>query len=222
MKFGGQYRIEASREAVWAAINDPEVLRQCIPGCEEMVRDGENSFAARVLVKVGPVKARFSGRVEMLDLVPPESCRLTGEGTGGPAGFAKGGAVVRLEVDGTATVLTYEADSEIGGKVAQIGARLIDSFARKYADDFFARFSAIVGSAQDATGQVAAQVAQEAAAPVPAPSAGPVMAPVLPQSQPVMSGQNRGGEGWFNGQSFTIVVLALLLVFMTIMYATKA
>lgn len=212
MKFGGQYRIAAPREAVWAAILDPEVLRQCIPGCEEMTREDDDAFAARVLVKVGPVKARFSGRVVVQDANPPHSCRLHGEGTGGPAGFAKGGALVRLEEDGAGTLLSYDADSEIGGKIAQIGARLIDSFARKYADDFFARFSSIVGGG--ATRLEAAPLA-----PSPLPSATAAATPAF--GAPAREAPRRGRPQWFDGQSFTILVLALLLVFMTIMYATK-
>lgn len=145
MDMTGEHTIAAPRETVWEALNDPQVLKQSIPGCEEIVPTSDNGFTATVAAKVGPVKARFNGAVELKDLNPPESYTISGEGKGGAAGFAKGGAKVRLtEADGgSATVLTYEVNASVGGKLAQIGARLIDSTAKKYANDFFATFSEI-------------------------------------------------------------------------------
>jgi uncharacterized protein len=144
MDMNGEARIPAPQAVVWDALNDPEALKQAITGCEELERDGENAFTARVRAKVGPVSARFGGRVELQDLNPPHSYRIVGEGTGGAAGFAKGGAIVRLEADGPdATMLKYEVDASVGGKLAQIGSRLIDGAARKMADDFFTKFGAI-------------------------------------------------------------------------------
>lgn len=156
MDMTGEHTIPAPRETVWDALNDPEVLKQSIPGCEEIVPTSDHGFTATVAAKVGPVKARFNGAVELKDLNPPESYTISGEGKGGAAGFAKGGAKVRLaEVDGgAATVLTYEVNASVGGKLAQIGARLIDSTAKKYANDFFATFSEI--AAQRAGGAPAA------------------------------------------------------------------
>lgn len=140
MKLTGEYSIPASREAVWEALNDPAVLQACIPGCESLDTTGDNEFSAQVTAKVGPVKAKFKGKVTLSDLVPPQSYRITGEGQGGPAGFAKGGATVNLTSDGNGTILAYDVDATVGGKLAQIGQRLIDSTAKKMADDFFGTF----------------------------------------------------------------------------------
>lgn len=146
MDMSGEYTIKAPREAVWAALNDPEMLRGAIAGCEELVKDGDG-FKATVVAKVGPVKAKFGGRVTLSDLDPPKGYTITGEGQGGAAGFAKGGAKVQLEEapDG-GTVLKYTASAQIGGKLAQIGSRLIDGTAKKMADDFFSAFAASVES----------------------------------------------------------------------------
>ena len=142
MDMTGTHRIEAPRERVWTALNDPEVLRQCIPGCEEVQKLSDTEFTAKVRAKVGPVSARFTGKVTLSDLEPPQGYRITGEGSGGAAGFGKGGATVRLAEEGTATVLSYEAHAQVGGKLAQIGSRLVDGTARKMADDFFTNFAA--------------------------------------------------------------------------------
>jgi carbon monoxide dehydrogenase subunit G len=140
MEMQGERRIDASREEVWLALNDPEVLKTCIPGCEEMTKTSDTSFEAKVTQKVGPVKARFTGMVELADIVHAESYTLQGEGKGGAAGFAKGRARVKLSDDGGGTLLAYDVEAKVGGKLAQLGSRLIDGFARKMADDFFARF----------------------------------------------------------------------------------
>ncbi|MFN4089935.1 MAG: SRPBCC family protein [Alphaproteobacteria bacterium] len=157
MEMTGESRIEAPRERVWAALNDPEVLKASIPGCEELERTDDGGFAAQVRAKVGPVSARFTGKVTLSDMDPPNGYRISGEGTGGAAGFAKGGAAVTLEPDGEATILRYAAQATVGGKLAQIGSRLIDGTARKMADDFFARFKAHVeGNGAAALGAPAA------------------------------------------------------------------
>jgi hypothetical protein len=142
MDMTGEYRIAAPREKVWTALNDPEVLRKCIPGCEHIAKLSDTEMDATAVVALGPVKAKFKGRVTLSELNPPESYVLTGEGQGGPAGFAKGQAKVRLRPDGADTILAYEVQANIGGKLAQLGQRLIDGAARKMADDFFAKFSA--------------------------------------------------------------------------------
>ena len=148
MDMTGQHTIPAPRQTVWEALNDPDVLKQCIPGCEEIERTGDDGFTAKVSVKVGPVKAKFGGQVTLSDIDPPNGYTISGEGKGGAAGFAKGGAKVHLEDadGGAATVLSYEVNASVGGKLAQIGARLIDSTAKKYANDFFATFSEIAAS----------------------------------------------------------------------------
>ena len=144
MKLEGSRIIAADRETVWAALNDPEVLKACINGCQELEKTSETSFEATVKQKVGPVSATFKGAVELSDLNPPESYRISGEGKGGAAGFAKGGADVKLtEVEG-GTELTYDVDAKVGGKIAQLGARLIDGFAKKMADQFFETFQKAV------------------------------------------------------------------------------
>lgn len=143
MDMTGEQTIPAPRETVWEALNDPEVLKACIPGCEEIEKTSDTGFTAKVAAKVGPVKARFSGAVELQDLNPPVSYTIAGEGKGGAAGFAKGGAKVELEeVDG-GTLLKYQVNANVGGKLAQIGGRLIDSTAKKYANDFFETFTKI-------------------------------------------------------------------------------
>ena len=126
MQMTGEYRIVASREAVWAALNDPAVLRRCIPGCEELEKTSDTGFTAKVKAKVGPVSARFSGAVTLSELNPPESYRISGEGKGGAAGFAKGGATVTLSEDDKETLLRYDVDAQVGGKLAQVGARLVE------------------------------------------------------------------------------------------------
>ena len=134
MQLTGECRIQAPREQVWQALNDPEILKRCIPGCEELERTSDTGFAAKVRAKVGPVSARFTGAVTLSELNPPESYTISGEGKGGPAGFAKGGAKVHLAADGDATTLSYEVDAQVGGKLAQIGSRLIAGTAKKMAD----------------------------------------------------------------------------------------
>ncbi|MFD1695522.1 SRPBCC family protein [Roseibium aestuarii] len=146
MDIQGEYRIPASRETVWAALNDPDILRECIPGCDTLEKTDDTHMQAVVTAKVGPVKAKFTGAVTLEDLNPPESYRIVGEGKGGVAGFAKGGAEVRLAEDGAETILTYVANAQVGGKLAQLGSRLIDSTARKMADEFFGAFSRRLGA----------------------------------------------------------------------------
>jgi hypothetical protein len=152
MEMTGEYRIAAPRERVWAALNDPEVLKACIPGCESLEKTSDNEMTAAVTAKVGPVKAKFTGAVTLLNIRPPEGYTISGEGKGGVAGFAKGGADVELVEDGpSATILKYAAKAQVGGKLAQLGARLIDSTAKKMADDFFGAFAAKVAASSAAT-----------------------------------------------------------------------
>lgn len=140
MEMTGTRIIAAPRDVVWAKLNDAETLRACIPGCEELTGSAEDGFEAVVKQKVGPVKATFRGAVTVSDAVPPESYRIAGEGKGGVAGFAKGAADVRLVEIPEGTELTYAVDAKVGGKIAQLGSRLIDSFSAKMADSFFERF----------------------------------------------------------------------------------
>jgi carbon monoxide dehydrogenase subunit G len=141
MDFTGRYVIPAPAESVWAALNDPEILKHCIPGCEELEKTSATDFIATAMLKIGPVKARFRGKVALSELDPPHHCRISGEGQGGVAGFAKGEAEVVLTEADDGTVLSYAAKATVGGKLAQIGQRLIDGAAKQIADDFFGRFT---------------------------------------------------------------------------------
>ena len=145
MKMSGEEVIAAARETVWKALNDPQILKQCIPGCEAITKNSDTQFEARVIAKVGPVKAGFTGVVNLTDLNPPSSYRISGEGKGGLAGFARGGADVRLEDADGGTKLSYDVDAVVGGKLAMLGSRLIDSTARSMATQFFDKFASVVG-----------------------------------------------------------------------------
>ncbi|MDB5596028.1 MAG: carbon monoxide dehydrogenase [Hyphomicrobiales bacterium] len=147
MTMKGEVALPADRETVWAKLNDPEVLKACIPGCQTLEKTSETSFTAVVKLKVGPVGATFKGNVELTDLDPPNGYRISGQGEGGVAGFAKGGATVSLTdpAEGAeGCTLNYNVEANVGGKIAQLGARLIDGVAKKTADQFFANFAAAV------------------------------------------------------------------------------
>ena len=135
--------LDATRDKVWAAINDADLLKLSIPGCESLERSEDGSFHAVVKLKVGPISARFKGVVQFVDVEAPNSCRIVGEGQGGIAGFAKGGARINLTPEGAATRLAYQVEAEIGGKIAQLGSRLIDGVAKKLSDQFFQNFSKV-------------------------------------------------------------------------------
>jgi carbon monoxide dehydrogenase subunit G len=141
MTMQGEVMLPADRAAVWAALNDPEVLKACIPGCEALEKTSDTEFRATAKVAVGPVKATFKGGVTLADIDPPNGYTIRGEGQGGVAGFAKGGAKVRLEDAEGGTRLVYDVDAQVGGKLAQLGGRLINGVAKKYADEFFANFA---------------------------------------------------------------------------------
>jgi carbon monoxide dehydrogenase subunit G len=144
MNMIGEVQLPASRETVWAMLNEPAVLKSCIPGCESLDKDSDNEFRAVATIKIGPVKARWKGKVRFSNLDPPNSYCISGEGDGGVAGFAKGGAKVSLANKDGGTLLSYNVEAQIGGKLAQLGQRLINSVAKKTADDFFGNFAAAV------------------------------------------------------------------------------
>lgn len=158
MDMTGEYHIAAPRQKVWDALNDPEILKQAIPGCETITKHSDTEMSATVRAKVGPVSARFGGKVTISDRDPPNGYKIMGEGTGGPAGFAKGGATVKLTDDGDGTKLSYTVEANVGGKLAQIGSRLIDATARQMADNFFSKFGQIVASGAAAPSAPAAAV----------------------------------------------------------------
>jgi carbon monoxide dehydrogenase subunit G len=146
MDMTGERRVAASRKAVWAALNDVDVLKDCIPGCQSLEKQSDTDMTAKVKLQIGPVRATFSGKVKLSDLDPPNTYRISGEGNGGVAGYAKGGAVVHLTDEGSGTLMRYEAKADVGGKLAQLGGRLIDATAKRLADEFFENFTARLGA----------------------------------------------------------------------------
>jgi uncharacterized protein len=173
MTMTGDVNLPASRPKVWELLNDPEVLKACIPGCESLERTGDNGFAAVVKTKIGPVSATFKGKVELSDLTPLVGYTIKGEGEGGIAGFAKGGAKVSLADAAGGTLLHYDVEAHVGGKIAQLGARLIDGVAKNMADKFFTSFAAIAA----ASAAPAPAAAPSAPAPAPAAPSTPAAAP---------------------------------------------
>ena len=153
MTMAGTVTLPAERAAVWAALNDPDVLKRSIPGCQELERTGDTGFTATAKVSVGPVKATFKGNVTLSDIDAPNGYTISGEGQGGIAGFAKGGAKVALSdaEGGSGTLLSYDVEAQVGGKIAQLGGRLINGVAKKYADEFFANFAKALEAGEAAT-----------------------------------------------------------------------
>jgi carbon monoxide dehydrogenase subunit G len=205
MDMTGEHQIKAPRQAVWAALNDPAVLKQSIAGCEELTKTSETEFQAQVTAKVGPVKAKFGGKVTLSDLDPPNGYTISGEGSGGAAGFAKGGAKVALEDAPGGTLLKYEVHAQIGGKLAQIGSRLVDGAARKMADEFFTAFAGVV---EAQAGAPAAEIV------TPMPAAETIMAPA---AMPPLEDSGTGSKGlppvvWIGG---LIVVAAVVVWWVT-------
>jgi hypothetical protein len=165
MQMNDSQLVPASQDKVWAGLNDPEVLRKCIPGCQKLEMVSPTEMTASIVVKVGPVKASFSGKITLSDIDAPNSYRISGEGSGGVAGFAKGGATVKLTAEGPeSTLLSYDVDAQIGGKLAQLGGRLIDSTAKKLAGEFFERFAAALAPPAAEPEPAAAEAPAEAEA----------------------------------------------------------
>lgn len=148
MEMSGEQLIPAQQQAVWNGLNDPEVLKACVPGCESITPSGDNEYQVLMVARVGPVSAKFKGKLTLSDIKPPSSYALAFEGQGGPAGFAKGGAKVTLSTQGMTTKLAYDVKASVGGKLAQIGSRLIDAAAKKVADDFFRNFNERMSAAE--------------------------------------------------------------------------
>ena len=146
MTMSGEYQLPAPQQVVWEKLNDPAVLKACIPGCEELNKTSDTGFAAVATIKIGPVKARFKGNVTLSDIDPPNGYKISGQGEGGVAGFAKGGATVKLTPKDGGTLLSYTVDAQIGGKLAQLGQRLVNGAAKKGGDDFFQSFVAAVAA----------------------------------------------------------------------------
>ncbi|MBS0272947.1 MAG: carbon monoxide dehydrogenase subunit G [Proteobacteria bacterium] len=205
MDFSGRYLIPASPKIVWAALTDAEILKSCIPGCERVTKTDDTHFEATASLKIGPVKATFKGNVALENLDPPHRATLKGEGQGGVAGFAKGEAEIALTPEDDETVLTYTAKANVGGKLAQIGQRLIDGAAKQIADDFFARFAGAI-SAASAVGSAgpAGEVVLD--------SSMPSVEPPLPIKDAVLPEKREGvaPEIWVVGLVAVIIILLVL------------
>lgn len=216
MDMTGERRIPAPRSLVWDALNDPEVLKASIPGCESLEKIGDSELKATASVKVGPISARFSGKVQLTDIDPPNGYRISGEGQGGVAGFAKGGANVALAEDGAETVLSYTVNAQVGGKLAQLGGRLIDATAKQMADAFFDRFGKQVEARMPAPAAAPAAAAPAAAAPVaaaPARAPMPVAAPASAISIWSLIPSEPFGlplAFWLGGAIYAVMVLLIL------------
>ena len=209
MDMTGERRIEAPRQAVWQALNDPEVLKASIPGCESLEKLSDTDMKATAAVKIGPISARFSGTVHLTDIDPPNGYTIGGEGQGGVAGFAKGGAKVHLEDAGAGTLLRYEVNAQVGGKIAQLGARLIDASAKQMADAFFDRFSKQVAPAPTPAPAPAVPITEAPAAPyVPAQAPPPsaispfALVPREPMGLPLAA--------WIGSAAFLLILLLTL------------
>ncbi|MDB5723821.1 MAG: carbon monoxide dehydrogenase [Novosphingobium sp.] len=201
MRMTGEQRIAAPRARVWAALNDPEVLRQCIPGCQSLVKEADDKMRATVEIKIGPIGAKFDGAVTLSDLNPPESYTITGQGQGGTVGTAKGGAKVRLAEAGDETVLSYEVDAEVGGRLAQLGGPIIDATAKQLAAKFFRQFAEVVAA------PAVVPVAEVASSTGVTASTSPMTAP-LPLPTPASAAASGAPWAWI-----ATVVLALLAGF---------
>jgi carbon monoxide dehydrogenase subunit G len=209
MDMTGERRIPAPRQTVWEALNDPEVLKVSIPGCESLEKLGDDQMRATAAVRVGPISARFTGKVQLTDIDPPNGYRISGEGQGGVAGFAKGGANVGLTDDAEGTLLTYQVNAQVGGKLAQLGARLIDATAKQMADAFFDRFSRQVQAMAPATAEASARqtMAEPVAVATAAASAPPAISlwaliPSEPFGLPLAA--------WIGGAIFAFLMLLML------------
>lgn len=175
MEMTGEQLIALPQQRVWEALNDPEILKACVPGCDAIEKVSDTEYKLAMTAAVGPVKAKFNGKLMLSDLNPPNSYAMAFEGSGGPAGFGKGGAKVMLTPEGDSTKLAYTASAQVGGKLAQVGSRLIDGVARKMADDFFSRFNAMIAPPPAPAPEAVAAVAAPA---VPRVPEGPFLLPV--------------------------------------------
>ena len=206
MKLSGENRINASPEEVWRALNDPEILKQAIPGCDTLEKLSDTQFKATVTTKVGPVQAKFTGEVDLTDLDPPNGYTISGKGSGGVAGNARGGAKVKLVPDGDGTRLSYDVDAQVTGKLAQLGSRLIDSTAKMLAGQFFNKFETLVSRPQ-----APAAVAAGAAPPGASVSASPSLTThaTTPGSGTAWKDQEKGIPAWL----WAIVIALFMLLF---------
>lgn len=206
MEFSGEREVAAPKQSVYDALNDPTILQQCIPGCESLERTSDNGFSAKVGLKVGPVRAKFSGDVALEDLNPPNSYSLVGKGKGGPAGFASGRAAVTLDESGSGTLLSYKVDVEIGGKIAQLGSRLINGTANKLSGEFFDEFCNLTEERARSANEA------EPATLTSAPEAEPATASQIPQPEKGTAAKNpQQWVWWAVGGTAAVVAMAVML-----------
>jgi carbon monoxide dehydrogenase subunit G len=200
----GEQRIAASRQKVWDALNDPEVLRQCIPGCQSLEKEADGRLRATVEIKIGPIGARFAGVVSFADVDAPNGYKISGEGQGGTVGSAKGGATVKLSDDAGGTLLSYEVDAQVGGRLAQLGGPIIDATAKQLAGKFFDKFGAVVSRTSAPTAKSAAATSATAVATIGTPAPAPiprglpmawVLAVVVAALAGFLIGRGQGGSG---------------------------
>jgi carbon monoxide dehydrogenase subunit G len=207
MKLTGENRINASPEEVWRALNDPEILKQAIPGCDTLEKISDTQFKATVTTKIGPVQAKFTGEVELTDLDPPRGYTISGKGSGGVAGNARGGAKVKLEPDGNGTKLSYDVDAQVTGKLAQLGSRLIDSTAKMLAGQFFNKFEALVSKPEEPKAAAAPATSAAAAVASGAGAAASSAAAHRP-SAPTGSGKKEKGiPAWFWAVAISLFIV---------------
>lgn len=220
MEMSGEYRIPAPRQKVWEALNDPEILKASIPGCQALEKRSDTEMAATVVTKIGPVKATFKGEVTLSNIDAPSGYTISGEGKGGVAGFAKGGADVSLVEDGGDTILRYAAKAQVGGKLAQLGARLIDATAKQMADQFFGAFAARVGAAGDgvaAGGAAADEETLVARAEHAVEGVAHEVAELAHEAEEQVEGA--AVRGWLGGpQMWGLIVLAIVILAIIILY----
>jgi carbon monoxide dehydrogenase subunit G len=205
MDMTGEHRINLPQDLVWAGLNDAAVLKASIPGCEELVQDGEGRFKGRVAASIGPVKAKFSGDATLSDIDPPNGYVLTGTGSGGAAGMVKGSATVKLSTDGDVTILRFEAKAQVAGKLAQIGSRLVDMAAKKMADEFFANFAAQMEPVplSETSEEVLESALEPATTPMPDLAPSPIPSPVPDAAE--SSSQTR--PGWLIWAALILIVM---------------
>jgi uncharacterized protein len=232
MKMTGEQRIAAPRQQVWEALNDPAVLRQCIPGCQSLEKEADDRLTAVVAIKIGPIGARFNGAVTLSELNPPNGYTITGEGQGGTVGSAKGGAKVRLTEANGETLLTYDVDAQVGGRLAQLGGPIIDATAKQLAGKFFEQFGAIVGPV--AAPAAAAPSAARATAPVaaaPAPAYAPAprgfpmawaLAVAVAALAGYLAGHAAGGTGQSDWMGLAIGMLLMLVAASAFEYGKRS
>lgn len=216
MEMSGEQSIAAPKQAVWEALNDPEVLKACITGCQSLEKTTDTHLEATVKAAVGPVKATFKGEVDLEDLNPPNSYKIVGQGKGGAAGFAKGGAEVALEEEDGGTLLKYNVKANVGGQLARIGSRLIDGAAKKYADEFFSAFKAHVEKAEEAqTSSAADSPAEEMPSDIPAEAPAEEAAPAQTAITPEPEAEATGGIPafvWGGALAVAVVLAAIFLL----------